>query len=108
MVKASRSKRTGETHFKQIPLEVLRKLFARKAAKKNPSARKRAWQQSSSAVTEHRCRACKTRLFLIRRHTSPPRLGPSLTTEFYRCDACESGYAFTPSTGKWKPWESDD
>ena len=56
----------------------------------------------------HLCRACKSHLFLIRRHTSPPRLGSLLVTEFYRCDGCDSGYAFSPSTGRWKPWQLED
>ncbi len=53
-------------------------------------------------MTTHRCTRCGDHLRLMRRHVSPPRLGPPLTTEFYQCAACDSGYALNPATGKWK------
>ncbi len=41
---------------------------------------------------------------MVRRHVSPPRLGPPTTVEFYVCGACDGGYALNIDTGKWKPW----
>jgi len=72
-----------------------------------PSGSRRS-EARPHTLAPHLCRACKTRLFLIRRHTSPPRLGAPLVTEFYRCDGCDSGYAFSPATGRWKPWQLED
>lgn len=59
-------------------------------------------------TTEHRCVGCGGALHLVRRHVSPVRLGAPVTTEFYQCRACDSGYAFNRATGKWKPWVADD
>lgn len=61
-----------------------------------------------SSVSPHVCPACRHRLSLVRRRTSPPRLGPPLVTEFYRCDVCDDGYVFSPSTHRWKPWSGDE
>ena len=61
-----------------------------------------------SAGSGHRCALCHQELHLVRRHVSPARLGESLTTEFYQCTACDSGYALNPATGKWKRWISDE
>ena len=61
-------------------------------------------KRQSQSQTAHECRRCKNRLQLVRRHTSPPRLGPPATIEFYRCDACDFEYALNPSTGQWRPW----
>jgi hypothetical protein len=60
------------------------------------------------ARTGHRCSHCREDLCLVRRHVSPSRLGAPVTTEFYQCRACDSGYAFNPGTRKWKPWAADD
>jgi hypothetical protein len=38
-------------------------------------------------ATDLRCRQCGNRLELVRTHTSPVRLGPSMVTEYYRCEA---------------------
>jgi hypothetical protein len=59
-------------------------------------------------VTTHRCSLCRHELHLVRRHVSPPRLGAPLTTEFYQCRACDSGFALNVATGKWKRWMDDD
>jgi len=72
-----------------------------------PSGRRRSDARPQNAAA-HLCRACKTHLFLIRRHTSPPRLGAPVVTEFYRCDGCECGYAFSPATGRWRPWHLEE
>ena len=53
------------------------------------------------------CRRCGQRLTLVKSRTSPARLGPPLTTETYECQACDTGYLFTPATGRWKPWAMD-
>lgn len=60
------------------------------------------------AITGHRCRTCREDLSLVRKHVSPPRLGPPVTIEFYQCRACDSGYAHNPGTGAWKPWVADE
>ena len=54
------------------------------------------------------CSHCGQPLQFVRKHVSPPRLGPAVETEFYQCVACDSGYARSPSTGKWKPWMADE
>jgi hypothetical protein len=59
-------------------------------------------------VTGHRCNLCHHELHLVRRHVSPARLGAPVTTEFYECTACDSGFALNPATGKWKRWVGDD
>jgi hypothetical protein len=73
-----------------------------------PLGRRRSDARPNTAPPPHLCRACKTHLLLIRRHTSPPRLGAPVLTEFYRCDGCDSGYAFSPATGRWKPWHLEE
>ena len=60
------------------------------------------------ARTGHPCSNCHERLQLVRRHVSPHRLGAPSVTEFYQCIACDSGFAFSASTGRWKPWVTDD
>jgi hypothetical protein len=62
----------------------------------------------SSKPTGHLCRLCHQELRLVRRHTSPARLGAPVTTEFYQCGACDSGFALNPATGKWKGWSPDE
>ena len=62
----------------------------------------------AGAITGYRCVRCREDLELVRRHVSPPRLGAPVATEFYRCRACDSGYAFSPKTATWKPWMADD
>lgn len=69
--------------------------------------RKRA-DDGRRQLSEYSCPRCGNKLLLSRKHTSPPRLGPLVTTEYYRCDACDSGFQFTPSTGRWKPWLSEE
>ncbi len=64
--------------------------------------------ESRGAMTGFRCRNCREDLSLVRRHVSPPRLGPPVTTEFYQCRACDSGYAHNPGTGAWKHWAADE
>src|SRR5919204_5618149 len=50
------------------------------------------------------CPRCRTdALILLRRHVSPPRLGPPVVTEYYECECCESQYQYSPATDKWKP-----
>jgi hypothetical protein len=58
--------------------------------------------------TNHACNACGGPLALMRRHVSPARLGPPLTTEYFRCEACDSAYQHTPATGKWKRNANED
>ena len=60
------------------------------------------------ALTRHRCRSCREDLVLVRRHISPDRLGPRMTTEFYQCRACDSGYALNLAGGTWKTWAADE
>jgi hypothetical protein len=60
------------------------------------------------SLTGHRCVLCHQALHLVRRHVSPVRLGASVTIEFYQCDACDSGFALNPATGKWKRWVTED
>jgi len=43
-----------------------------------------------------------------RRRLMHRRDGAPVATEFYRCRACDSGYAFSPKTATWKPWMADD
>ena len=51
-----------------------------------------------------RCPQCRTEaLILLRRHVSPPHLGPALVTEYYECECCESQYQYSPATDRWKP-----
>ena len=59
-------------------------------------------------ATGHRCKNCREDLVLVRKRVSPDRLGPPLTTEFYQCRACDTGYALNPGTGAWKPWATDE
>ena len=61
-----------------------------------------------AVVPGHRCERCRQELNFVRRHVSPPRLGPAVTTEFYECCACDSAYALNTATGKWKPWVGDE
>ena len=63
---------------------------------------------SPAAATTHRCSLCHQELHLIRRHVSPARLGDPVTTEFYQCSACDSGFALDVATGKWKRWLDAD
>lgn len=65
--------------------------------------RRRQADNQNGALTPHRCLACGQHLHLVRRHVSPIRLGPNVTTEFYQCGACDSGCAFNPDTSTWKP-----
>lgn len=52
----------------------------------------------------HRCPQCRQEaLVLNRRHVSPVRLGPSLTTEYYDCASCDARYQYTPATNRWRP-----
>jgi len=69
---------------------------------------RRKSDDSRGALTGHRCTSCREDLVLVRRHLSPARLGPSTTTEFYQCRACDSGYALNPATGTWKAWAADE
>jgi len=69
---------------------------------------RRVSDDSRGAITGHRCRGCREDLVLVRRHVSPARLGPSITTEFYQCRACDSGYALNVATGTWKAWAADE
>jgi hypothetical protein len=64
--------------------------------------------KTDAAMAEHSCSHCGQSLQLVRIHVSPPRLGPPVVTEFYQCVACDSGYAFSASTGRWKPWVADE
>lgn len=63
---------------------------------------------AAGAVTKHRCRFCRDHLRFVRRHVSPIRFGIPVRTEFYRCPACDSGYALDLGTGKWKRWLADE
>ena len=52
----------------------------------------------------HRCPQCRERaLVLQKRHASPPRLGPTLITEYYDCDCCDARYQFSPAENRWRP-----
>jgi hypothetical protein len=62
---------------------------------------------AAGSSTGIRCRQCGQDLRFVRKHVSPSRLGAPLTTQFYECGACDSGYAFNPANGKWKPWIGD-
>jgi uncharacterized protein with PIN domain len=68
---------------------------------------RRRTDTAPTTSTSERCRNCGQDLRLIRTHMSPARLGTPLVTHFYECCACDSGYAFSPATGKWKPWAGD-
>jgi hypothetical protein len=70
--------------------------------------RRRRSNDRQGAVTPHRCTTCREHLQLVRTHVSPTRLGEPLTTEFYQCGACDSGFAFNPLTGTWKNWAADE
>ena len=98
--------------MRHVPAERCRRQRASASAilARLPSLHPRRRRHDDKAVrpTEHRCRQCGHTLLLARTHISPPRLGPPLTTEYYRCDACETGYQFAPATGRWKPWTSED
>ena len=69
---------------------------------------KRKYESQRSAPPGYKCRCCREGLRLVRKHLSPPRLGPPVATEFYQCSACDSGYALNPETGVWKLWAADD
>ena len=69
---------------------------------------RRVTDDSRGSLTGHRCASCREDLALVRRHVSPPRLGPPVTTEFYQCRACDSGYTHNPGTGTWKSWAADE
>jgi len=50
-----------------------------------------------------RCPQCRAEaLVLLRRHVSPPRLGPPLVTEYYECECCEERYQYSPATNRWR------
>lgn len=70
--------------------------------------RRRKSDDARGALTTHLCRRCREKLSLVRRHVSPPRLGTPMTTEFYQCDACDSGYALDVAAGTWKFWAADE
>jgi uncharacterized protein with PIN domain len=53
-----------------------------------------------------RCTRCREELQLVRRHTSPIRLGTPVITDFYECPACDAEFAFSPATGKWRHWSA--
>jgi hypothetical protein len=50
------------------------------------------------------CPQCRAEaLVLLRRHVSPPRLGPPLVTEYYECECCDARYQYSPATNRWRP-----
>jgi hypothetical protein len=50
------------------------------------------------------CPQCRAEaLVLLRRHVSPPRLGPALVTEYYECECCDARYQYSPATNRWRP-----
>jgi hypothetical protein len=61
------------------------------------SPRARGANTAGSTHSPHSCPTCRQNLSFIRRHASPDRLGPTLITEFYRCDFCDNGFAYTPA-----------
>ena len=60
-----------------------------------------------ATTAPRRCAHCHEELQLVRRHISPARLGAPITTEFYECRACDSGFTLDPKTGRWKPSVGD-
>ncbi len=68
----------------------------------NPQRRKA--DDPLGTLTGHRCARCREDLVLVRTHVSPARLGAPMTTEYYQCRACDSGFALSSDTGTWKPW----
>jgi hypothetical protein len=74
----------------------------------NLGQQRRKTDEKQGALTGHRCAHCREDLALVRTHVSPERLGTPVTTEFYQCRACDSGYAHTVATGSWKPWTPDE
>ena len=75
---------------------------------RNLGPQRRKSDDPRGALTGHRCKICREDLRLVRRHVSPLRLGAPVTTEFYQCRACDSGYKLNPGTGAWKPWVADE
>lgn len=69
---------------------------------------RRKTDNSPAKITGHRCLHCGQDLRFVRKHVSPARLGAPRSTEFYQCRACDAGYAFNRSEGKWKAWVGDD
>jgi hypothetical protein len=55
-------------------------------------------------TTVHACPQCRVAaLVLQRRHVSPPRLGPTLVTEYYDCDCCDARFQYSPADNRWRP-----
>ena len=73
-----------------------------------PDLRPQPTPNRPKAGRGHRCSLCRHELQLVRRHVSPLRLGPPLTTEIYECVACDAGFALDAATGKWKPWVGEE
>jgi hypothetical protein len=69
---------------------------------------RRNTRKTTPEMPGYPCSHCGQLLQFVRKHVSPPRLGPAVETEFYQCVACDSGFARSPSTGKWKPWMADE
>jgi hypothetical protein len=60
--------------------------------------------RNSRTAAAHCCPRCREQaLVLAGRHVSPPRLGTSVTTEFYDCDCCDARYQFSPAENRWRP-----
>jgi hypothetical protein len=69
---------------------------------------RRKTDDTRGASSGHRCTRCREQLQLVRRHVSPTRLGTPVTTEFYQCGACDSGFSLNVASGAWKSWVADE
>ena len=62
------------------------------------------FEKGPVAGEARQCPQCRAEaLVLLRRHVSPPRLGPPLVTEYYECEYCETRYQYSPATAGGAP-----
>ena len=82
----------------------LRRLEAGKAAGLMDFSIRHTFEKGRAVGELRRCPQCRTdALMLLRRHVSPPHLGPPTVTEYYECECCDSQYQYSPATDRWKP-----
>ncbi len=48
------------------------------------------------------CRQCMEPLTLERRHTSPERLGPQVSAEYWVCPRCDAIFVCSPAENRWR------
>jgi hypothetical protein len=85
-------------------VDDLRWLEAREADRLMDFSIRHTFEKTRAIGEARQCPQCRAEaLILLRRHVSPARLGPTLVTEYYECECCESQYQYSPADDRWKP-----